>query len=187
MEQIGFGLTALCILASAVAVVTVQNLVRSVLALAVTLLSTAVLFVLLHAPFMAGIQVLLYTGGVITLMLFGVMMTRRQEGVGIESERSLSRRVPAAIFCAVFLGTLVLAILSDVDALGAMAEQSAPVSTEVVGRSFLTEYLLAFEVLSLLLLAAMIGAIVLARRHDHGSPAAKAIRAKGTAARGEAA
>ena len=69
---------------------------HAVLWLAVTLLMTAVLFVTMQAPFVAGIQVLLYAGGVITLMLFGVMLTRRHEHVEVDAETSPGRRVPAA-------------------------------------------------------------------------------------------
>ena len=75
MEPIAFGIVAACLLLAALFVVTSKNLVHAVLWLAVTLASTAALFVLLQAPFLAGIQILLYTGGVITLMLFGVMLT----------------------------------------------------------------------------------------------------------------
>jgi NADH-quinone oxidoreductase subunit J len=163
--QIGFGVIAVCLLLSALFVVGSKNLVHAVLWLAVTLLSTAVLFVTMQAPFVAGIQVLLYAGGVITLMLFGVMLTRRHERVEIDAETSPRRRVPAAI-----AGTGMFILFAT--ALSRTPEQPlqphATVDTVDIGRSFLTGNVLAFEVLSVLLLAAMIGAIVVARRRDHG-------------------
>src|SRR5262249_31395321 len=158
-------IVAACLLLSALFVVAGKNLVHCVLWLAVTLATTAVLFVLLAAPFLAGIQVLLYTGGVITLMLFGVMLTRRQEGVMIENESTPSRRIPAAVPGAVLFGVVAGAIRKT-DSLP--ASPTRVVSTQEIGNSFLTEHLLAFEVLSILLLAAMIGAIVVARKLDVG-------------------
>ncbi len=164
MQQIGFGIIAACLLVSALRVVTSRNLVHSVLWLGVTLATTAVLFVFLGAPFLAGIQVLLYTGGVITLMLFGVMLTRRHERLMIENETSGRRRLPALLLGAGFFAAVAASSYRQPDLPGSLA--SAATSSQI-GYSFLTEHLLAFEVLSVLLLAAMIGAIVLARRHDH--------------------
>jgi NADH-quinone oxidoreductase subunit J len=165
MQQIGFGIIAACLLSSALFVVVGKNLIHGVLWLGVTLATTAVLFVFVGAPFLAGIQVLLYTGGVITLMLFGVMLTRRHERLMIENETTPNRRIPAIVMSALFFGT-VSAAAYRTPALPALP--SAPTSTNEIGRSFLSEHLLAFEVLSVLLLAAMIGAIVLARRLDFG-------------------
>jgi NADH-quinone oxidoreductase subunit J len=97
------------LLLAALFVVTSRNLVHAVLWLAVTLATTAVLFVLLQAPFLAGIQILLYTGGVITLMLFGVMLTRRHERVFIENETSSRRRVPGILAAVVLFGVIASA------------------------------------------------------------------------------
>jgi NADH-quinone oxidoreductase subunit J len=165
-DKIGFGIIAACLLLSALFVVGSKNLVRSVLWLAITLATTAALFVFLGATFLAGIQILLYTGGVITLMLFGVMLTRRHEGVFVENETSPSRRVPAALMAAAVLGVIAGATYRTPNL--PTSPGRAP-TTEEIGRSFLTEHLLAFEVLSILLLAAMIGAIVLARKLDPGA------------------
>ena len=172
MEQVGFGIIAACLLGSALFVVSSRNLVHSVLWLALTLVSTAALYVFLNAPFLAGIQILLYTGGVITLMLFGVMLTRRDERVTIENETTPERRLPAVLTAAALFG-IVASATYRTD--GLPAEPGAPAPTEEIGRSFLTEHLLAFEVLSILLLAAMVGAIVLARRAD---PARRGVPAR---------
>ncbi len=166
-ERIGFGIIAACLLLSALFVVQNKNLVRSVLWLAVTLATTAALFVFLNATFLAGIQVLLYAGGVITLMLFGVMLTRRHEHVFIDNEVSSSRRLPAALTGIAIFGVIAGATYRTP---GLPIEPGPSSTTEELGRSFLTDQLLAFEVLSVLLLAAMIGAIVLARKLDPGEP-----------------
>ena len=164
MEQTAFGIITAVIIYSAWRVVSARDLVHCVLWLGVSLGATAPLFVLLEAPFLAGIQILLYTGGVITLMLFGLMLTRRGEGVHIENERS--RRGWAAI-----VSILVFAVLVGATFDSELPEQvQPPATTKDFGTSFLVDHLLAFEVLSLLLLAAMIGAIVLARKRDHRAP-----------------
>lgn len=165
MQQVGFGIIAACLLLSALLVVSSRNLVHGVLWLGVMLATTAVLFVFIGAPFLAGIQVLLYTGGVITLMLFGIMLTRRHERLMIENETTPGRRLPALVMAAGFFGAVTAATYRTPNLPDTLA---APTPTEEIGRSFLTEHLLAFEVLSILLLAAMIGAIVLARRLDYG-------------------
>ena len=167
MEPIGFAVVGLALVFSGTRVVSSDNLVRSVLWLALTLCSTAVLFVMLSAPFIAGIQVLLYTGGVVTLMLFGVMLTNREAGVRIANERGSSAR--AAIVAIASFCIISAALFSSEAALPVRSEDAVQVTTAALGQSFLTEHLLAFEVLSVLLLAAMIGAIVLARRSDFGA------------------
>ena len=151
------------LLVSAVRVVTSRDLVRAVLWLGIVLVLTAVMFLLLGAPFLAGIQLLLYTGGVITLMLFGVMLTRRHREIGVEIDSS--RRLPGALGAVALFCAMACAIVrTDLPAWSS----SAPIPALEIGRAFLTDHLLAFEVLSILLLAAMIGAIVLGRQRDFG-------------------
>lgn len=150
------------LIACAVFVVRTRNLVHSVFWLAATLLVTAALYVTLDAPFISAIQVLLYTGGVITMMLFGVMLTQREPDTNVPN--LVGREVPAGLIAAVLLGLLLSAIWgSDALAFRGAGASGAPAE---VGGLFLDEQLLAFEVLSVLLLATMIGAIVLARKAD---------------------
>jgi NADH-quinone oxidoreductase subunit J len=160
-EALLFSVLATLILLGALRVVASRDLVRAVLWLGVVLVLTAMMFLMLGAPFLAGIQLLLYTGGVITLMLFGVMLTRRHHEIGVDIDRS--RRLPAALGSLALFGAMASAIFrTDLPDWSA----SAPVPAIEIGRAFLTDHLVAFEVLSMLLLAAMIGAIVLGRRHD---------------------
>jgi len=155
-----FVLTALLVL-SAIKVVSTRDLVHAVLWLGVVLVLTAIMFLTLGAPFLAGIQLLLYTGGVITLMLFGVMLTRRHREIGVEIESS--RRLPAALGALGLFAAMAYAIArTELPAW----PSSAPVPAIEIGRAFLTNHLIAFEVLSMLLLGAMIGAIVLGRQRD---------------------
>lgn len=143
-------------------VVRSTHLVHSVFWLGAVLLSTAALYVTLHAPFLAGIQVILYTGGVMTLMLFGVMLTQRETDTKIPNP--VARRDLAGAAGVTLFAVLITAIWGT-DSL--LALQPVEVGeTTALGRLFLNDYLLAFEALSVLLLAAMIGAIVLARKRD---------------------
>jgi NADH-quinone oxidoreductase subunit J len=149
------------ILAGALGTVLSRNLVHAVFWLALTLVSTAGLFVRLSAGFMAGAQVLLYAGGVITLMIFGVMLTTRIQGGPIVHEsKNLARG--AVVACAV----AVLLFLQILRAPLPVPVCAPPATAADLCRAFLTVFVLPFEALSVLLVAAMVGAIVLARKVD---------------------
>ncbi|MBI4510648.1 MAG: NADH-quinone oxidoreductase subunit J [Deltaproteobacteria bacterium] len=167
MEWVGFAIVALGILGGALLVVLSTKLVHAVLWLGVSLVSTAALFVLLGAAYLAAIQVLLYVGGVMTLMIFGVMLTRRHKDTDIPVSRG--RPVLGILASLGLLVAMLVAILSQGEL---PSEKDAPVPVETLGRLFVTDNVLAFEVLSILLLAAMVGAIVLSRRKDPGALAA---------------
>ena len=159
--QIAFGLIAACMLSAGLLAVTSKNLVHSVLWLAVSLVATAALYVTLSAPFLAAMQIMLYTGGVITLMLFGVMLTDHRHDVGVLN--ASTRRLPGILAAGAVFGVLASAMLS-VGMPAAPAQFDS--STAKLGALLFADHLVAFEALSVLLLAAMLGAIVLARRHD---------------------
>lgn len=158
--MIGFALLSGTLLSAAYMVVRGENLVHTVLWLALVLVLTAVLFILLGAPFLGGIQIILYTGGVITLMLFGIMLTGKQETVEVPNP-SDNQFAGAGAAVAFLVPTLAAIWGTDFPAPTAPA-----VTAKDIGLAILGPHLLAFEVLSVLLLAAMIGAIVLARRRD---------------------
>jgi NADH-quinone oxidoreductase subunit J len=161
-SEFGFSLIALVLVVfPALRVVLCRDLVRAVLWLAITLLGTAVLYALLHAPFLAGVQVLTYVGGVVTLMIFGVMVTRKHESVvvAIDGANQLRGALAAIAFFAVVGAAILQTDLS------AFRPGPTP-STPALAHSLLDEYLLAFEITSVLLLAAIISAVVLARRRD---------------------
>lgn len=155
-----FALVSAVILVSALFVVRAKNLIHAVLWLAVSLLGTAALYAQLNAPFLAGVQVLTYVGGVVTLMIFGVMVTRRHEGVDAPAESDSDEK--GFIFAAALFVVLGLVIWKS----PMPASVAAPATTAQLAHALLDEYLIAFEALSLLLLAAIVGAVVLARRRD---------------------
>jgi len=158
---IAFGITAVLLLASAFMVVSSRDLVRAVLWLALSLAFTAVAYIQLRADLLAAIQIMLYTGGVITLMLFAVLLTwRRDEG---KPQLKIIKPARGILGAGAFLTLLVSAILRTDLPDGPVLESA---DSEAVGALFLQEHVLAFETLSIILLAAMIGAIALSRRKD---------------------
>jgi len=162
MSVLAFGVPAATMLIGGLAVALSRDLVRSVLWLALVLLATAALFVTLRADFIAAVQVLLYTGGVVTLMLFGVMLTHRLESARILHESQNHLR--GAVIAIATFGLMASAILQTPFPEATLADTAT--DTAQLGEAFLTDWLLPFEVLSVLLLAVMIGAIVLARKKD---------------------
>jgi NADH-quinone oxidoreductase subunit J len=169
LEAILFYSLAAFILGFGVLVVTARNTVHSVMFLVANFLCVAVIYMMLAAEFLAVIQVLVYAGGIVVLYLFVVMLVNlaRREGVPVDARRK-SR-----------LGFILVAVLlAEVSAiLVYSAGRTAPTpvvtpgaalgiagNTETVGMLLYTDYLVPFEVASVLLLVAMIGAIILAKK-----------------------
>ncbi len=161
MLHLVFGAIAAAIMGCGLMAVTSRHLVHSVLWLALVLVATAGLYVLLDATFIAAIQVILYAGGVVTLMLFGVMLTEQGSEPGLPNHSH--RSVVGGAFAVVVFG-IIAATIHKADP--GQLSLGVAVGARELGRSLLLDHLLAFEALSVLLLAAMIGAIVLARRRD---------------------
>ncbi len=156
---IAFFALAVVLVGAAVMVVSARDLVHTVLWLALGLVTTAGVHVALAADFLAAVQILLYSGGVVTLMLFAVMLTRHLEGA---TARMRSESGARGVVVALMLAGLIGASLWRSDKLGAKAP-AMEVDTAALGELFLGPLVLPFELLSVLLLAAMIGAIVLSR------------------------
>ena len=150
------GGVSLLILISAVWVVTLGNLFRAALSLGVVLLGVAAVFILLEAEFLAFVQVLVYVGAVLTLVVFAIMLTARlHTAPSVPASRP---RLPAAV---VSLG--LFALLASVTAsLPATVPAGAAVTLASLGQQLVTTLVLPFEVISLVFVAAMVGAIVLA-------------------------
>ncbi|MCJ7750656.1 MAG: NADH-quinone oxidoreductase subunit J [Armatimonadetes bacterium] len=155
-----FGCLAAGVLISALLVVLSRNIVHSVLWLLVCLLSVAGLFILLDADFLAGVQVLIYCGGIVVLMLFALMLTR---GVGDPSERAHNRQFWWGLLAAAGLGAIALGLMRRAT-WPVTAEAAVQDVTGLLADALLGPYVAAFEITSVVLLVAMIGAIVIARR-----------------------
>jgi NADH-quinone oxidoreductase subunit J len=160
-QEVAFGVLALLGGLAALAVVTARNVVHSALFLVVALASIAGVYLVLAAPFVAFVQVIIYVGAVVVLLLFGIMLTRAAIG------RRVLDNAPAARLGAAAVGASVTAMLSIflVQAFGGeRIEVAEPTSLDKLGSSLFQNFVLPFEAVSVLLLAALIGAIVLSRR-----------------------
>jgi NADH-quinone oxidoreductase subunit J len=168
-EVIAFYTIAAFILGFAVLVVTTKDTVHSVLFLVLDFLFVAALYVLLGAQFLAAIQVLVYAGGIVVLYLFVVMLVNLKRPPEVHTDPQRRTRLGFFLAAAVLIEVGVIAgygYARQTPALAAAATPAIPVTgnTEQVGWLLYTSYLIPFEIASMLLLVAMIGAIVLAKR-----------------------
>ncbi len=147
------GISGVMIIA-AWAVVSLRNIVHAALCLAVTLMGVAGIYIFLHAEFLAAVQVLVYVGGILVLVLFAVLLTQRLSGAQIRL--SNEQALPAVLLSAVFLLTMLYILKRAAFPISPAAP--AP-SVETTGQMLLTVYVLPFEVASVVLIAAMVGAI----------------------------
>ena len=137
-----------------------KNIVRAAVALIFSFCGVAGLYVLLEAEFLAAVQVLIYVGGITILLLFAIMLTSR---IGAGTTRMINDQVVlSALVGAGLLFGLGYAVLRGIPAL--TGPPHLPETSPFLGRALLTTYALPFEVVSVLLLAGMVGAIVLARK-----------------------
>jgi NADH-quinone oxidoreductase subunit J len=160
-----FGLLGVVAVASALLVVTTHQLVHAALWLVVTLGAVAGCYLLLSAEFVAWVQVLIYVGAVVVLLLFGLMLTKAPIGVSLDLDGPPLQRAAAAVvavgLAAVVCVAAAQAFHGEQIELGDDAGRGSSVST---GTAVFRAWVLPFEVLSVLLLAALVGAIVLSRR-----------------------
>lgn len=159
-----FLIIALPTLFSAWMTVTTQNIVRAVLYLVVALAGTAALFLMLGAEFVGWTVVLVYIGAVIILFLIGIMITRAPLGTTTALSQGTNVTRPAALLSLVLFGMIAW---GSVDAFGNnMIEPFESTATSTLGDLIFTRLVIPFEVLSFVLLAALIGGIAIARRDD---------------------
>jgi NADH-quinone oxidoreductase subunit J len=169
IETIAFYTLAAFILALGVLVVTARNTVHSVLFLVGNFLCVSVVYVMLAAEFLAVIQVLVYAGGIVVLYLFVVMLVNLKRPPEAPLDRRRQSRL-GFLLAGVLLAelTAILAYSATRPAasapLAAEGALSAGGNTKVVGMLLYTDYLIPFEVASILLLVAMVGAILLAKK-----------------------
>ena len=161
-QEYAFVVVALVGTVAAVRLVTARNVVHAALYLVVTLASVAGAYLLLSAEFIAWVQILIYVGAIVILFLFGLMLTKAP--IGREALDNQRRGVSALIGLAILAG-LVFLIQEAFDWDGTKIRPSGGSAT-VVGESIFRQYVLPFEVISFLLLAALIGAIVLSRKDE---------------------
>lgn len=164
-QQVAFWLFAVAMGAAAIGVVRSRNVVHAALFLVVVLAGAAAQYILLAAEFVAWVQVLIYIGAVVILFLFGVMLTRapmRGEGETLDNDQRWG-----AIVAALFVLGVLVALFVDAFGGKKIHFSHALVSlgrTSTVGQDIFRVFVVPFEIVSMLLLAALVGAVVLARK-----------------------
>jgi NADH-quinone oxidoreductase subunit J len=162
-QEYAFAVVAAVGAISAIAVVTARNVVHAALYLVVALLSVGATFLLLGAEFAGWVQILIYVGAIVILFLFGLMLTKAP--IGRDTLDNQNRWLGVLVGAGVFAG-LVFLIQSAFPVGTAERFQVIQATTANVGESMFRDYVLPFEAISFLLLAALIGAIVLARKDE---------------------
>ena len=158
MSDLAFWILAPPLVAGALGVVLLRNLYHSAYCLAAVLVTTALFYLALTAPLVAAVQILLYTGGVLTLVVYALVITASTEDAG-----RFRRPLPALI-----LALLVFLILTGI--VGGVGSERPPAGGlddgAAVGGELFSRYLVPFELLSVLLLGAIFGALAIARREE---------------------
>ena len=160
-QNITFGIIAAVIVISAIRVVTTRNVVHAALYLVLVLAGVAAQYFLLAAEFVGVTQVLVYIGAIVVLFLFGIMLTRAP--LGGDTELDNDQRWLAGLVAVLLLGVMSYALIdgfSDTE----LPDDRAVQTTAEVSDSIFSTYLVPFEIISVLLLAALVGAIVVARK-----------------------
>jgi len=165
ISSVFFGLVTIVAIISALMVVTCKNPINSALSLVLTFFCLATYYAMLNAPFMAAIQIIVYAGAIMVLIIFTIMLLN----IRVDANKKSSHQL--ALGSVIGIATLLLAILF----LG-RGKVSSPVGnitsdvinqvghTELIGKVMFTDFLLPFEVTSILLLVAIVGAVILAKR-----------------------
>jgi NADH:ubiquinone oxidoreductase subunit 6 (subunit J) len=162
LEVVTFWGLCVLLIGSALAVVLTKNLFHSVLYLALSLTATAGVFLALDAEFLAAVQLLLYAGGVVTIVVFAIVVTERLVG---ERITQTSRSILAGVVLAGALLLALLRFLRDAD-LPLERPVIAVDVTRAIGQVLLTEFVLPFELLAVLLLVGLLGALYFARPEE---------------------
>ncbi|NEO84870.1 MAG: NADH-quinone oxidoreductase subunit J [Spirulina sp. SIO3F2] len=161
VQFIAFAALAVSLIGTALGVVLLDQIVYSAFLLAGVFMSVSGLYVLLNADFVAAAQILVYVGAVNVLILFAIMLVNKQEPFSTLRQQWLRRGVTAVVCVGIFalLSTMVLATPWAID-----STINTTSTIVAIGKHFFSDYLLPFELASVLLLMAMVGAIILARR-----------------------
>ena len=168
MSEFGFHLAfwslAAMTIGGASMIIVSRNLIHAVIWMVISMLGVAGLYLTLSADFIAVVQILIYVGAISVLMLFAIMLTPRAERDNAEGVL----RLPAA--AAAFLLLLVLGWIAIDTDWGAVREAPIGEQARIIGESLINQYLLPFEIGAVLLTAALVGAIALAREDDEDKP-----------------
>ena len=162
-SNIAFGIVAVGMIYSAIRVVTTKNIVHAALYLVLVLAGVGINFLLLQAEFLAVTQFLVYVGAIVVLFLFGIMLTRAPLGQSDDLDNP-SQKPIALLTSLSLLGVIGASQIATWKDTRIVLPSGGSFNTQLVSDEIFSNYLIPFEVVSVLLLAALIGAIVLARR-----------------------
>ena len=176
MELIVFVLASAMMLIGAFGVITRSNPVHAALSLVLTLFGVAVHFVALEAYFLAAVQIIVYAGAIVVLFLFVIMLLGVDKAEDLQTEPLVAQRWLAGIAGLGLLGLLVIAVSRGVETLTTRAEglatsaegASGDANIQQLARSVFGDYVVAFELTSILLVVAVVGTVMLARRRVPG-------------------
>lgn len=165
LQSLLFAVFAIGAVASAIATITRKNPVASAMSLVAHFFMLTGLYLTLEAQFVAAVQVLVYAGAIMVLVVFVIMLLN----VGREAQATGGRPVRTTLgtlLAALLVGMISVTIAARPTGLNALATNATAIgTTQAIGQSLFTTYLFPFEAVSLLLLAALIGAVILAKRH----------------------
>jgi NADH-quinone oxidoreductase subunit J len=166
MEIVIFIILALVAVSCSIMVISQKSAVLSALFLIATMVTLAILFLMLNAPFLAAIQVIVYAGAIMVLFIFVIMLLNlRRDEFGPEKRKA--QRFFAILFVFLLLVGITTVIEPGVPGLGSaekLSESAAPAGVEPLAQLLFTKYLFPFELASILLLVAIVGAIVMTKR-----------------------
>ncbi|MDP4834514.1 MAG: NADH-quinone oxidoreductase subunit J [Ilumatobacteraceae bacterium] len=176
MELIVFVLASAMMLIGAFGVITRRNPVHAALSLVLTLFGVAVHFVALEAYFLAAVQIIVYAGAIVVLFLFVIMLLGVDKAEDLQTEPLVAQRWLAGIAGLGLLGLLVIAVSRGAEMLTTRAEglatsaegASGDANIQQLARSVFGDYVVAFELTSILLVVAVVGTVMLARRRVPG-------------------
>ncbi|MGD9794193.1 MAG: NADH-quinone oxidoreductase subunit J [Acidimicrobiia bacterium] len=181
MEVFVFIVSAAVILTGALGVILRSNPVHAALSLVQTLFGIAVLFIAQNANFLAAVQVIVYAGAIVVLFLFVIMLLGVDKAEDLRTDPLGGQRPLAAVAGVGFFGLIIASIVRGADVVTGERSVGGPLETETepnltrLAKSLFTDYVFAFEVTSALLVIAVVGAVILARRPDKpgsGKPSA---------------
>lgn len=162
-----FALFAIGAIATAVFTITRKNPVSAAMSLVAHFFMLTGLYLTLNAQFVAAVQVLVYAGAIMVLVVFVIMLLN----VGTEqqaTEKTSIRKTLATLMAALFAAQVIGVLIARPTGMNTLPESSVIIgTTESIGQSLFTQYLFPFEAVSLLLLAALIGSVILAKRHTN--------------------
>ena len=161
LASVSFYAVLVGVLATAILTVTVRNLFHAAIFLAFTLIGVAVIYFFLHAEFLAGIQILLYVGAIMTLVIFAIMLTSK---IGDPQVPQSHRQGIPVLIALAAAGAFLISMILKMPWNAVLTAQK--IDAVDLGKALMREFVFPFEIISLVLLAAMIGAIVIARSDE---------------------